>query len=375
MAGLYIHIPFCSKRCLYCDFFSNTDMHFKEPYINALIREMDLRKNYLEQEPIETLYFGGGTPSLLHAVDFERIFDQIEHLFGLDPCVEITLEANPDDLTPDYVETLRSLPFNRISIGVQSFQEKDLTFLNRRHTAKQAIQAVQLCQAHDFQEISIDLIYGLPGQTQIEWEANLDEAIRLKVPHISAYHLTYETGTVLYKLLEDGKISPINEECSVFFFSTLIDRLAAFGYQHYEISNFAFPNHHSRHNCSYWTGKKYLGLGPSAHSYDGKSRQWNVSSLPYYIQGMRNGLPVSEKEVLNSDTRYNDFIITRLRTVWGIQLNEVSRQFGEEKLAYLRGQATAYIHQGLLNEQSGTLTLSRKGIFVSDGIMSDLLWV
>ncbi len=374
MAGLYIHIPFCSKRCLYCDFFSSTDLHFQKPFIDALIHEMELRQNYLKQEPLETVYFGGGTPSLLPPETFNRLFDTIERLFGLGQCKEITLEANPDDLTPDYVAALRDLPFNRISMGIQSFQDKDLVFLNRRHTCRQAIQAVERCQANGLEEISIDLIYGLPGQTQTEWENNLEEALKLAVPHISAYHLTYEEGTALYKLLAAGKITPAGEEQSVSFFATLIDRLTASGYQHYEISNFALPGHHARHNSSYWKGTNYLGVGPSAHSYDGKSRQWNVSSLPLYIKGICAGHPNFEREELDEHTRYNEFVITRLRTMWGIRMDDVLQQFGAEKRDYLKQQAAAYIRQGLLNDSAGTLTLSRKGIFISDGIMSDLLW-
>ena len=267
MAGLYIHIPFCSKRCLYCDFFSSTDLHFQKPFINALIREMELRQNYLKQEPLETVYFGGGTPSLLPPETFNRLFDAIERLFGLGQCKEITLEANPDDLTPDYVAALRDLPFNRISMGIQSFQDKDLVFLNRRHTCRQAIQAVERCQANGLEEISIDLIYGLPGQTQTEWENNLEEALKLAVPHISAYHLTYEEGTALYKLLAAGKITPAGEEQSVSFFATLIDRLTASGYQHYEISNFALSGHHARHNSSYWNGPSEFRTGRVGRAY------------------------------------------------------------------------------------------------------------
>lgn len=375
MAGLYIHIPFCGKRCLYCDFFSNTDMRFKKNFINALIQEMELRQNYLKQEPLETIYFGGGTPSLLRTDEFGSLFDAIERVFGMGNCNEITLEANPDDLTPTYVASLRSLPFNRISIGLQSFQDKDLAFLNRRHTRRQAIQAVECCQANGLEEISIDLMYGLPGQTQAEWENNLKEALKLKVPHISAYHLTYEEGTALYQLVAAGKITPAGEKLSVSFFSTLIDMLTASGYQHYEISNFALPNHHARHNCAYWTGKKYLGLGPSAHSYDTESRQWNIASLPLYIKGIQTGHPNFEKEELDLNTRYNDYIITRLRTIWGIRTNDIRQQFGEEKATYLKDQSAPYIRQGLLNYQNHTLTLSRTGLFISDGIMSDLLWV
>lgn len=375
MAGLYIHVPFCAKRCLYCDFFSNTEMKYKEPYVTALIRELEIRKDYIGNEPLETIYFGGGTPSQLQATDFERIFDAIQRLFDTSGCKEVTLEANPDDMTPEYVDGLRRFPFNRISMGVQSFKAEDLRFLNRRHDREQALRAVELCKENDLANISIDLIYGLPGQTLKEWESNLDMAIRLDIPHISAYHLIYEEGTALYKLKEAGKISPVEEEVSVSLFTSLIDRLTANGYLHYEISNFARPGMISRHNSSYWTGKKYLGAGPSAHSYNGESRQWNVSSLPTYIRGIENGSPEVEVEELDINTRYNDFIITGLRTMWGVNLTEIQGQFGNDKLIYCQKQATPYLKQGLLIEKDATLTLSRNGIFISDSIMSDLLWV
>ncbi len=375
MAGLYIHIPFCAKRCLYCDFFSNTDMKFKEPYVSAVIREMQLRQEYIGEEPLDTIYFGGGTPSQLQQADFERIFKAIDCLFNISSCKEITLEANPDDMTPEYVASLRNLPFNRVSMGVQSFKEKDLHFLNRRHDREQALRAVGLCKENGIQNISIDLIYGLPGQTLEKWQENLDDAIHLEIPHISAYHLIYEEGTALYKLMEAGKVAPIEEELSVTLFSTLINRLAEAGYLHYEISNFARPGYFSQHNSSYWTGKKYIGIGPSAHSYDGESRQWNISSLPHYLEGIRTGIPNIEIEKLDINTKYNDFIITGLRTMWGIRTANIREQFGEEKQAYLERQAATYLHQGLLIYENDTLTLSKEGIFISDGIMSDLLWV
>lgn len=375
MAGLYIHIPFCAKRCLYCDFFSNTEMKFKEPYVDAIIREMELRKEYIGGEPVETIYFGGGTPSQLQVADFERIFEAAARLFDISNCKEVTLEANPDDMTPEYVSSLRSLPFNRVSMGVQSFQEKDLRFLNRRHDRSQALRAVALCKENGIGNISIDLIYGLPGQTLDEWISNLDEAIRLDIPHISAYHLIYEEGTALYKLMEAGKIAPAEEELSVSLFSTLIYKLTEAGYLHYEISNFGHPGYISQHNSSYWTGKKYLGIGPSAHSYDGESRQWNISSLPLYLKGVVSGHPDVELEELDLNTRYNDYIITGLRTMWGIRLPEIKEQFGEEKQTYLEHQAAAYLRKGLLIRKNDRLTLSKEGIFISDGIMSDLLWV
>ncbi|MDO4755587.1 MAG: radical SAM family heme chaperone HemW [Parabacteroides sp.] len=375
MAGLYIHIPFCAKRCLYCDFFSNTEMKYKQSYIQAIIEEMKQRQTYIGDEPLETIYFGGGTPSQLAASDFEQIFEAIHTLFNTSPCQEITLEANPDDMTPAYIASLRSLPFNRISMGVQSFQEKDLRFLNRRHDSKQAKDAVALCQEQGITNISIDLIYGLPGQTLEEWEENLETAIQLNIPHISAYHLIYEEGTALYQLKEAGKITPVDEDLSVTLFSTLINRLTEAGYLHYEISNFARPGFFSQHNSSYWTGKRYLGIGPSAHSYNGNSRQWNIASLPLYIKGINTHEPEIEIEELDIHTRYNDFIITGLRTMWGIRLNDIQALFGEKKLTYLKQQASPYIQKGLLLLQDDTLTLSQEGIFISDGIMSDLLWV
>ena len=375
MAGLYIHIPFCTKRCLYCDFFSNTEMKYKEPYLSAVIRELELRKDYLEGEPVETIYFGGGTPSQLQAADFSRIFEAIHRLFDVSPCAEITLEANPDDMTPGYVAGLQTLPFNRVSMGVQSFKEEDLRFLNRRHNREQALLAVDLCKKNGLENISVDLIYGLPGQTLEEWKQNLDTVIHLDIPHISAYHLIYEEGTALYKLKEAGKITPVDEDLSVALFTSLIDRLTANGYLHYEISNFARPGMLSRHNSSYWIGKKYLGIGPSAHSYNGQNRQWNISSLPGYLQAIDKGVPDIEIENLDINTRYNDFIITGLRTMWGIKFNEIQQQFGKDKLIYCQKQAAPYLKQGLLIEKDDTLTLSRNGIFISDSIMSDLLWV
>ncbi len=375
MAGLYIHVPFCAKRCVYCDFYSNTEMRFKEPYIRALLKEMDSRREYLEGERLETIYFGGGTPSQLNGADFTRIFEAISRLFNVSEEAEITLEANPDDMCPEYVSLLRDFPFNRISMGVQSFQEEDLRFLNRRHDRAQAIQAVERCQRQGLTNISIDLIYGLPGQTERQWEENLDQAIRLGTPHLSAYHLTYEKGTALYKLLEAGKITPVDEELSVTLFSTLIDKLTSAGFQHYEISNFARPGFISKHNSSYWTGKKYLGLGPSAHSYNGTEREWNPSSLPIYIYGIENGCLATESETLDLYTRYNDFIITGLRTMWGISLKELRTLFGDRLFAYCQEQAESHIRRGSLSNEKGRLTLTKTGIFISDGIMSDLLWV
>jgi putative oxygen-independent coproporphyrinogen III oxidase len=375
MAGIYLHIPFCKRRCIYCDFFSTTQSERKAEYVRALCRELEMRKEYLDKEPIETIYLGGGTPSQLEKKDFEDIFSYIYKAYPVTSDAEITLEANPDDLTPEYIAMLRTLPFNRLSMGIQTFQEPILKLLQRRHTARQAIEAFQECRKAGFQNISIDLMYGLPGETSASWEQDLQQALSLHPEHISAYHLIYEEGTALWKLREQHKVEEVDEDLSVSLFSALIDRLTTAGYDHYEISNFCLPGFHSRHNSSYWTGKKYLGCGPSAHSYDGISRQWNIASLDKYIAGITNDSPVFEIEELDLYTRYNDFIITSIRTEWGMPLSRLQNEFGEKLYNYCLRMANPHLKQGTLEIKENTLKLTRKGIFISDGIMSDMLWV
>ena len=375
MFSLYIHVPFCATRCVYCDFFSNTDTRYKEPYLRAIEKEMELRGEYIDDDTLETIYLGGGTPSRLSGNDLERIFNAISRRFSITEGAEITLEANPDDIRPDYLSALRDLPINRISMGIQSFRPEDLRLLNRRHDREQAIRAVELCQAHGFTNLSIDLIYGLPGQTPEAWEENLRQAIRLGTPHLSAYHLTYEEGTALYKRLQAGQVEPVDEEVSVTLFHILTERMAEAGFQHYEISNFARPGFHARHNSAYWIGKPYLGLGPSAHSYNRTSREWNVASLPLYLRGIESGQPATERETLDLSTRYNDFIITGLRTMWGISLDKLRTEFGEALLAYCQKQALPYIQRGLLRQENDRLALSQAGILLSDGIMSELMYI
>ena len=375
MAGIYIHIPFCKTRCIYCDFYSTTRSELKQQYIRALCTELKTRKGYLKEEPIETIYFGGGTPSQLAHEDFEQIFRTIKEVYGTEHAEEITLEANPDDLTEEYVSMLRTLPFNRISMGIQTFDAPTLKLLNRRHNAAQAIAAIHRLRQAGFRNISIDLIYGLPDEPDQRWERDLQQAVGLDVEHISAYHLTYEKGTRIYEMLQSHRISEVDEESSVRFFSALMDTLGAAGYEHYEISNFCLPGLHSRHNSSYWTGKKYLGCGPSAHSYNGISRQWNIASLNEYIKGIDGGIPAFEIEELDLYTRYNDFVITGIRTKWGMPLSKLRREYGEELYAYCLRMAQPYLKQGTLEIVNDTLKLTRPGIFISDGIMSDMLRV
>ena len=375
MAGLYIHIPFCKRRCIYCDFFSTTQSEKKPTYIHALCQELEMRKNYLGGEEIETIYLGGGTPSQLTEEELNEIFTSLYNIYKVKEDAEITLEANPDDLTPEYVSMLHRLPINRISMGIQTFQEETLILLHRRHTARQAIKAFQRCREAGFQNISIDLMYGLPGETLDTWKEDLQQAIALHPEHISAYHLIYEEGTALWKLREEHQVKEADEDLSVTLFKTLIDELKQAGYQHYEISNFCLPGLHSRHNSSYWTGKKYLGCGPSAHSFNGSSRQWNIASLDNYLKGIASGKPNYEIEELDLYTRYNDFVITSIRTCWGMSLSRLRSEYGEELYRYCLRMAKSHLEQGVLEIEEDTLRLTQEGIFISDGIMSDLLFV
>lgn len=375
MAGIYLHIPFCKTRCIYCDFYSTTRNDLRQRYVRALCRELVLRRDYLRGATVETVYFGGGTPSQLTEKDFESIFQTLQDVYGLEHAREITLEANPDDLTDDYVQLLRHFPFNRISMGIQTFDEQTLQLLQRRHTATQAIEAVQRCRQAGFNNLSIDLIYGLPGETEEKWKHDLQEAVNLHPEHISAYHLTYEEGTPLYRLRETHRVNEVNEEDSLRFFTLLVQTLREAGYVHYEISNFCLPGHHARHNTAYWQGIPYLGCGPSAHSFDTHNREWNTASLETYIEGMRQDKRYFETEALDDNTRYNEYVMTGLRTRWGISLEKISTDFGVRKLNYLRQMALPHIQRGKLVEKDGNLRLTEEGIFTSDDILSDLMYV
>ena len=375
MAGIYIHIPFCKTRCAYCDFYSTTQTSLRERYIQALCRELELRNGYLQGHHVHTVYFGGGTPSQLRPTDLERIFGLLYKVYGLEQCTEITLEANPDDLTDDYVAALARLPFNRVSMGIQTFHDPTLRLLNRRHTAAQAVAAVNRLRRAGIRNISIDLIYGLPGETQERWEADLRQALSLDVEHISAYLLTYEEGTPLYRMKQQGQVQEADEDSSLCFFTTLMDTLAANGYEHYEISNFCKPGFHSRHNSSYWQGTPYLGCGPSAHSYNGQTRSWNTPSIDRYLAGIDSGQPASDTERLSLHTRYNEYIMTRLRTRQGASLNTLRQDFGQSLTDYCLHAAAQHLAANRLETTNGYLRLTRQGIFVSDDILSDLMYV
>lgn len=375
MAGIYIHVPFCKTRCIYCDFYTRTNMEQKTPYVSAICKELVLRKEYIGDEPIGTIYFGGGTPSQLSKADFEAIFKTIYDTFEIENNAEITLEANPDDLNEKYLNMLIESGFNRLSMGVQSFDDKQLQFLNRRHSAQKAIDAVRMSKQAGFSNISIDLMYGLPDLTSDIWNQTLDTAIDLDIQHISSYHLIYEQGTKLYRLLQKGEVKSVEEELSVDMFSTLIRRLSDAGFIHYEISNFGKDGYFSRHNSSYWLGAKYLGTGPSAHSYNRQNRCWNISSIPKYIQAIEKGEPDIEIEELNVQTRYNDFILTGMRTMWGINRTELKNLFGEKLSDYCDKNIQRHIKSNDVFQDGDNYKISSKGIFVSDSIMSDLMYI
>ena len=386
MAGIYIHVPFCQSRCAYCDFYSTTLLTHRAAYVDTVCRELQRRISELKGEPINTIYFGGGTPSTLTTAELRRILESCFYLcFPLQPeafgsssnfqLEELTLEANPDDLTEEYIQELLTLPINRISLGIQSFHDRTLRLVGRRHTAEEAIDTVRRLQQAGLTNISIDLIYGLPGETLDDWAYSLDQAIALGVKHISAYHLTYEEGTRLWRMQEQGLVTPIDEEQSVRSFELLREKLLAAGFEHYEISNFALPGYHSRHNSSYWQGTKYIGIGPGAHSYDGNNRRWNLSSLTDYIATPHGEDVPHEEEHLTNDERYDERIITELRTARGIDLTGLLADFGEPYHAHCLRCAKPYINRGqLIHTEDNHLCLTPESILVSDAVMRDLLY-
>ena len=375
MAGIYIHIPFCKKRCIYCDFYSTTDSRKIPQYIEAIKKEAALRKDYAGGETVETVYLGGGTPSQLAGQQVKDIIGHIYNIYSVSENAETTIEMNPDDISLPLLQSLKEAGVNRLSMGIQTFNEQNLKFLNRRHTAAEAIDKVKMCKDCGFDNISIDLIYGMPVESHDDWIADIEKAISLGTQHISAYHLIYEEGTRMTQLLEQGIITETDEEESLSQFKTMIDMLKSAGFVHYEISNFCKPGFESKHNSSYWKGKKYTGIGPSAHSFDGNNRQWNIANLDEYIYKVNNGQQFWEEEILSTAEKYNDLILTSLRTMWGLDMNMLERSFGKIYLDYCMKNAMPHIERGTLSLQDGIMKLTENGIFVSDDIMSDLMYV
>lgn len=376
MAGIYLHIPFCKSRCIYCNFYSTTRFDdWKDRYVAALCREIRERKDYLKGELIHTIYLGGGTPSQLTIAQLRTIFECIEENYDLSQCEETTLEANPDDLTIEYLSGLRALPINRISMGVQTFDDQMLRFLRRRHDSEEAIHAIEYCRKVGFENFSIDLIYGLPEETPERWENDIKQTLALKPPHISAYCLSYESGTVLNKMLKEHQIKEVDEQNSLSYYNLLMKELKQEGYEHYEISNFCLPDRYSRHNSSYWRGISYLGCGASAHSYNGNEREWNTADIKRYITGIENGERLFDSEILDSTTKYNESIMTGLRTSRGVDLKKLEETSGKKAHDYCLKMATPHLKTNKLEYTNGHLRLTPEGIFVSDDIISDLFIV
>ena len=373
MAGIYLHIPFCKSRCIYCGFFSTTFLSLRDEYVRAVCRELEVRRDYLHGDPIKTIYFGGGTPSLLSFQQISTLLDTVYNIYNVH-AREITLECNPDDAN-ESLSQLRALGINRLSMGLQTFDDKRLRFLHRRHTARQAIEAVTQAKAAGFDNISIDLMFGFPGQTLEQWKADVERAIALDVQHLSAYSLMYEEETALDKLRAAGTIAEIDEEVSLAMYEYLMEAMKRAGFEHYEISNFARPGKRSMHNSSYWKGIPYLGVGAGAHSFDGQTRQANPDSLATYLQGAEKGHFPAETEILSRSEQYDEFVFTALRTCEGMNLETLKNTYGTLFSDYCLQNAKKHLQQGRLLLENGQMRLSKKGLFVSNDIMSDLMWV
>ncbi len=373
MAGIYLHIPFCKQACHYCNFHFSTSLRYKTEMIDALVQELQLQKDYLSGETIETIYFGGGTPSLLDTVDLERLFTTIQKLHTVADDAEVTLEANPDDLTREKLRTLRATPVNRLSIGIQSFFEEDLRFMNRAHSAREALDCVHLAREMDFEQLTIDLIYGSPTTTDARWAENLDMACELDIPHLSSYCLTVEPGTALDHFVRKKRVPPVDEEQAARQFEMLIERTEAAEYVHYEISNFAKKDRYSRHNSAYWQGKSYLGIGPSAHSFNGKARQWNVAHNMQYIKAIQTQRVPSEEEILTPAMRYDEYILTALRTIWGSDLQYIEA-LGASFASHFLEQVEPYLRNGQVERDGNIFRLTKAGKLLADHISVQLFF-
>jgi oxygen-independent coproporphyrinogen-3 oxidase len=370
MSGIYIHIPFCKQACHYCDFHFSTSLKKKEEMVLALAKEIELRKKECD-EVVETIYFGGGTPSILEISDLKLLIDAVYSNYKVVENPEITVEANPDDLSEERIIALSENRVNRLSIGIQSFFEYDLQLMNRAHNVEEAKKCLEIATKY-FDNITIDLIYGMPNMSNEKWLANIETALSFNIPHISSYALTVEPKTALKKLIQAGKIDEPKDEVAQEHFQILVDKLQEKGFIHYELSNFGKPNYFSKNNSAYWLGKKYIGIGPSAHSFDGISRSWNISNNSLYLKSIvENQLP-SETEILSKNDRYNEYVMTGLRTIWGISLDKIEKDFGENFLQYLLKQSEKFIADDLLFISDNVLRTTQKGKFLCDGIASDL---
>ncbi|NML19502.1 radical SAM family heme chaperone HemW [Pseudoflavitalea sp. G-6-1-2] len=371
MAGIYIHIPFCRQACHYCNFHFSTSRGLENAFLESLLKEIPLQQGFLAGETVETIYFGGGTPSLLSQENLNKILAALRENFSISPEAEYTLEANPDDIDESKLQSWKASGINRLSIGIQSFYEEDLQWMNRAHTASQAIENLQLALKY-FPNITIDLIYGSPGLTDEKWLSNVQRVIGLGVPHISCYALTVEPKTALDSMIRTHKREPVNPEDQARQFLLLMDWLGEAGYEHYEISNFALPGKRSKHNSAYWEGKKYLGLGPSAHSYDGANRQWNIANNALYIQSLKAGTVPFEQEILTPVQQVNEYIMTSLRTIEGMNLKIIEAKTDPATAAQILQECAQYLKDGLMKNEDGKLILTPQGKLFADGIAAEL---
>ena len=373
MAGIYIHIPFCKKICSYCDFYHVMAQSDNKQYINALNHEARLRRNYLGAQSVSTIYIGGGTPSVLQADEIKSILDNIVDNFKIDTNPEVTIEVNPDDISDEFLEGLKKTMVNRISVGIQSWRDQDLSLMNRRHTASAAAMALEKIFNAAYENVTIDLMYGIPGMKTADWASNLDISFSYGIKHLSAYHLTIEEGTMLNRMKQKGMLTEIDEDESTAQFQLLIEKAEAAGFIQYEISNFSLPGFLSIHNSNYWKQVSYLGLGPSAHSFNGYSRQWNIRDVNKYIKAIESDSLLFDKEELDRKTRFNEYIMTSLRTMWGINLDYVEDVFDKEGYDYIRNLSGKFIDYGLMRQEKQTLVLTNQGKMISDNIISELM--
>jgi oxygen-independent coproporphyrinogen-3 oxidase len=372
MAGLYIHIPFCRNACHYCDFHFSVALVYISPMLNAIQQEIASRREFLAGEVLDTVYLGGGTPSLLSTDQLDTLFGVIRDHYQISKDPEITLEVNPEDMNQDYMDGLLNVGVNRLSIGIQSFHDENLKFMNRRHGKSQSYRCLDIASKAGFRNVNIDLIYGVPGLTIEKWAENLDISTDFSPAHIAAYHLTYESGTVLDYRRKKRRFNVQNEQQSLEQYLMLVEKLEKTGYEHYEISNFAKAGFISKHNSAYWTGKKYLGAGPSAHSYDGKVRRWNIARNASYINRIKQGAVYHEQEILDEKAHFHDYLITRLRTKWGIDLDCIEHTFGQAFASHCLQKAKPFLQSGRLSKDGPKLFLSRDGMFIADHIATVL---
>ncbi len=375
MAGIYLHIPFCRRKCRYCNFFSVASLNDQPEMVNAMIKELELQQHYLDGKTVTTLYFGGGTPSLLDEKEITSLLQAIYRYFPLSPEPEITLEANPDNITADKLRQWKAIGINRLSIGIQSFFDEDLDYLGRIHDGNQAIDAIKMAQDYDFGNLSLDLIYGIPTLTEKNWETNLETVFNLGVHHISAYALTIEEKTPLDMQIRRGKLLAVDEQQSILHFKLMMDLMRRNGYEHYEISNFCHPGWYSRHNTAYWQGEHYLGIGPSAHSFNGSSRHWNTAAIGGYLKNILSGNLSFEMETLTPAQQYNEYVMTSLRTMWGCNIRQVYDRFGKDYGDYLLKESKKFMDNSMLCHTDGILILTDKGKLFADRIASELFRV